>query len=95
MLHSETPCVGSSRIRCTEAREAEGPPQSGRGESEFLPHRIASAVSVLYARFKFCCVHRMFHRFGYRIARLGHCRLSVDGSLIRYTPVAVAKGIMT
>ena len=48
MLHSETPCVGSSRIRCTEAREAEGPPQSGRGESEFLPHRIASAVSVLY-----------------------------------------------
>ena len=59
MLHSETPCVGSSRIRCTEAREAEGPPQSGRGESEFLPHRIASAVSVLYARFKFCCVHRI------------------------------------
>ena len=58
MLHSdtETPCVGSSRIRCTEAREAEGPPQSGRGESEFLPHRIASAVSVLYARFKFRAV---------------------------------------
>lgn len=52
MLHSETPCVGSSRIRCTEAREAEGPPQSGRGESEFLPHRIASAVSVLYHTFQ-------------------------------------------
>ena len=64
MLHSETPCVGSSRIRCTEAREAEGPPQSGRGESEFLPHRIASAVSVLYhtTRFKFWFVMRVQNR---------------------------------
>ena len=63
MLHSETPCVGSSRIRCTEAREAEGPPQSGRGESEFLPHRIASAVSVLYHTFQVlvcdACVFRI------------------------------------
>ena len=63
MLHSETPCVGSSRIRCTEAREAEGPPQSGRGESEFLPHRIASAVSVLYHTFvKFWFVMRVQNR---------------------------------